>query len=451
MSAGTLNPSVQHITPGNGNLVKNKKSPAGCKFSSLAADISNAPAISLDAAYECGVWMVRGYMRLCSNCVLAILLSIVSRAALALDPSLRLSQYLVENWQIQDGLPQTSAQAIARTPDGYLWVGTQEGLARFDGVRFTVFVSGKDVDIPDKHISTLFVDAGGRLWVGTRSGLAVLEDGHFRSFAKFASLVHGYVRAIAQDRAGHVWVGTETGLTEINGESARFYDGFAGLIDNRVQALSEDREGVLWIGTASGLQRFDGKRCVTVSLDTASAAPSITALHEDGKGTLWIGTGMGALYRRSAGSFAQVAKPGQLGSLVGTIIHDADGNLWIGTRDGGLVRWYNGKFDALNDNLFATSDFRSLLEDNEGSLWVGSYGVGLLRLREGKFATAGESEGLEGKVAWSITPRKSGGVWVGSDGGLSSYVDGKFQHIAGPQGHENVRVRAVLEDRQNAP
>jgi ligand-binding sensor domain-containing protein/signal transduction histidine kinase/CheY-like chemotaxis protein/HPt (histidine-containing phosphotransfer) domain-containing protein len=394
--------------------------------------------------------MVRGYMRWCSNCVLAILLSIVSHTALALDPSLRLSQYLVENWQIQDGLPQTSVQAIARTPDGYLWVGTQEGLARFDGVRFTVFASGKDADIPNKYISTLFVDAGGRLWVGTRSGLAVLEDGHFRSFAKFASLVHGYVRAIAQDRAGHVWVGTETGLTEINGESARSYDASDGLIDNRVQALSEDREGVLWIGTAGGLQRFDGKRCVTVSLDSASAAPSITALHEDGKGTLWIGTGTGALYRRSAESFAQVAKPGQLGSLVGAIIHDADGNLWIGTRDGGLVRRYNGKFDALSDNLFATSDFRSLLEDNEGSLWVGSYGVGLLRLREGKFATAGESEGLEGKVAWSITPRKSGGVWVGSDGGLSSYVDGRFQHIAGPHGHENVRVRAVLEDRHNA-
>ncbi len=132
------------------------------------------------------------------------------------------------------------------------------------------------------------------------------------------------------------------------------------------------------------------------------------------------------------------------------ITQDHDENLWIGTDGGGLVRWHHGQFDSLNDNLFATSDVLSLLEDDEGSLWVGTDGVGLLRLRDGKFTTAGESEGLQGKVAWSITPRKSGGVWVGSDGGLSSYVDGKFQHIAGPHGHENISVRAVLEDRQNA-
>jgi signal transduction histidine kinase/ligand-binding sensor domain-containing protein/DNA-binding response OmpR family regulator len=394
--------------------------------------------------------MLRGSSRWCSICVLAILAFIDSRAAFALDPSLRLSQYQLDNWQVQDGMPQSSAQAIARTADGYLWIGTQEGLARFDGVRFTVFVGGKDVDIPNKYVSALFVDAGGRLWVGTRSGIAVLEQGHFRSFGKSAPLAHAYIHTIAQDRAGHVWVGTEKGLIEIDGDNTHSYDSSSGLLDAPVQALLEDRNGILWIGSAGGLQRFDGKRYATVSLDAGSAAPSITALHEDGKGTLWIGSATGALYRRTAEGVVQVTKPGQLGSAVRTITQDHEDNLWIGTRDGGLVRWLNGKFDSLNDNLFATSDVLSLLEDDEGSLWVGTHGVGLLRLRDGKFTTAGESEGLQGKVAWSITPRKSGGVWVGSDGGLSSYVDGKFQHIAGLHGHENIRVRAVLEDRNNA-
>jgi ligand-binding sensor domain-containing protein/signal transduction histidine kinase/DNA-binding response OmpR family regulator len=412
--------------------------------------IDTKRVLRLRSRPNCGVSMFRGYRHWCSICVLAMLAFFANHTSFALDPSLRLSQYLVENWQVQDGLPQTSAQAIARTPDGYLWIGTQEGLARFDGVRFTVFVSGNDdVDIPNKYISALFVDAGGRLWVGTRSGIAVLEDGRFRSFGKFSSLAHAYVHAIAQDSAGHIWVGSETGLTEINGDSARPYDSSSGLMDSRVQALLEDRHGGLWIGSASGLQRFDGRRFATALLDGGSVAPSITALHEDANGTLWIGTGAGALYRRTAESFAQVAKPGQLGSVVVVIAHDHDGNLWVGTSGGGLVRWYNGKFDALNDNLFATSDIHSLLEDNEGSLWVGTHGVGLLRLREGKFVTAGESEGLQAKVAWSITPRSSGGVWVGSDGGLSSYIDGRFQHIAGPQGHENIRVRSVLEDREN--
>jgi ligand-binding sensor domain-containing protein/signal transduction histidine kinase/DNA-binding response OmpR family regulator len=382
--------------------------------------------------------------------VFAILAFIVSRASFALDPSLRLSQYQLENWQVQDGMPQSSAQAIARTADGYLWIGTQEGLARFDGVRFTVFAGGRDVDIPNKYISALFVDAGGQLWVGTRSGIAVLEQGHFRSFGKFASLAHANVRTIAQDRAGHIWVGTETGLIEINGDSAHPYDSSSGLLDGPVQALLEDRNGTLWIGSASGLQRFDGKRYATVSLEAGSAAPSIMALYEDRTGMLWIGTATGALYRRTAERIVQVAHTGQLGSAVRTITQDQDDNLWIGTTAGGLVRSHHGQFDSLNDDLFATSDVLSLLEDDEGSLWVGTHGVGLLRLRDGKFTTAGESEGLQGKVAWSITPRKSGGVWVGSDGGLSSYVDGRFQHIAGPHGHENIRVRAVLEDRHNA-
>ncbi|MGO8827871.1 MAG: two-component regulator propeller domain-containing protein, partial [Steroidobacteraceae bacterium] len=103
--------------------------------------------------------------------LLAILLAALCTHALALDPSLQPSQYVLDNWQITEGLPQSSAQALARTPDGYLWVGTQEGLARFDGVRFTVFDGGNEPAIPNKHISVLFVDGASRLWIGTRSGL----------------------------------------------------------------------------------------------------------------------------------------------------------------------------------------------------------------------------------------------------------------------------------------
>jgi signal transduction histidine kinase/ligand-binding sensor domain-containing protein/DNA-binding response OmpR family regulator len=382
--------------------------------------------------------------------LLAALLVAVYGRAYALDPSVQPSQYVVDNWQIPEGLPQTSAQTIARTPDGYLWVGTQEGLARFDGARFTVFDSGNEPAIPNKDICVLLADRDGRLWIGTRSGIAVLQNGHFAPFTRIPGLAHAYVRAIVEGHAGRLWVGTENGLFEIGGGRARSFDASTGLRDNRIRALQEDRNGVLWIGTASGLQRFDGKRFDTVPLGAGSTQVSVTAIHEDEDGTLWMGTASGALYRSAGGHFDVVAEPGRLGSVVRVLTRDHDGNLWIGTRSGGLVRWRNGRFSALTSNLFAASDLRSLLEDNEGSLWVGSYGVGLLRLRDGKLAAAGEPEGLQGNVTWTIAPRKSGGVWVGTDGGLSSYVDGKFQHIAGPRGHENVPVRSVLEDRQNA-
>lgn len=133
--------------------------------------------------------------------LLAVLLVAVCGHALALDPSLQPSQYVLDNWQIPEGLPQTSAQAIARTPDGYLWIGTQEGLARFDGVRFTVFDSGNEAAIPNKHISVLFVDRAGRLWIGTRSGIAVLENGRFTAFNQIPGLAHAYVRDIVEGSA----------------------------------------------------------------------------------------------------------------------------------------------------------------------------------------------------------------------------------------------------------
>jgi signal transduction histidine kinase/ligand-binding sensor domain-containing protein/DNA-binding response OmpR family regulator/HPt (histidine-containing phosphotransfer) domain-containing protein len=396
-------------------------------------------------------WCFAGALnRLPIRALLAALLVTLSGHALALDPTLQPSQYVLDNWQIPEGLPQTSAQSIARTPDGYLWVGTQEGLARFDGVRFTVFDSGNEAAIPNKDICVLTVDRAGRLWIGTRSGIAVLENGRFTRYDKVPELEHAYIREMVEGQGGRFWVGTENGLFEIGGTKVRSFGAADGLRDSRIRALQEDRNGVLWVGTASGLQRFDGKHFDTVPLGAGHTHVPVTAIHKDDDGTLWMGTGTGALYRGVDDRFEVVAEPGRLGSVVRVLTRDHDGNLWIGTRNGGLVRWRDGEFSAITTNLFAASDLRSLLEDNEGSLWVGSYGAGLLRLRDGKFATAGQPEGLQGSVTWTIAPRKHGGVWVGSDGGLSSYVNGTFRHIAGPSGHENAPVRSVLEDRQNA-
>src|SRR3984885_9143912 len=378
----------------------------------------------------------------------AILLLSVCAPAAALDPSLEPSQYVLDNWQIPEGLPQTSVQAIARTPDGYLWVGTQEGLARFDGVRFTVFDSSNEPAIPSKYITVLFVDRAGRLWIGTRSGVAVLESGRFKPFKTIEGIAHAYVHAITDGGAGHLWVGTEDGLFEVGGASTHSFAASSGLPDSRIRALHEARDGALWIGTGSGLLRFDGKHFEAVPLGQGSTEVPVTAIHEDADGTLWMGTVSGGLYRGSQHHFDAVAKPGHLGSIVRALTRDRDGNLWIATNGGGLVRWRDGKFSTLASNLFASSDLHSLLEDDEGSLWIGSHGAGLLRLRDGKFASAGEPEGLQGNLTWTIAARSGGGLWVGSDGGLSIYQDGRFKHVAGPRGQDRVAVRAVLEDRK---
>ncbi len=387
--------------------------------------------------------------RLAIRGLLAVLLVSAAADALALDPALRPSQYVLDNWQIPDGLPQSTAQTLARTPDGYLWVGTQEGLARFDGVHFSVFDSGNEPAIPNKNISVLYVDRMGRLWIGTRSGIAVYEQGRFSVPADTPALAHAYIRSITEDKWGRLWFGTENALVELSGGRTRSFDLSKGLNDGRIRSLQAAQDGGMWVGTMSGLQHFDGKRFETVPLRNAQILEPVTSLYEDNDGALWIGSGTGALYRRSHNQLEVVAKPGRFGSTIRALTRDHDGNLWIATRGGGLVRWKEGQFSPLVSGLFANSDLRAILEDDEGSLWVGTYGVGLLRVHDGKFATAGEPEGLLGNLTWVITPRAAGGVWVGSDGGLSSYVEGRFQHIDGPRGHQKERVRAIVEDRRH--
>jgi signal transduction histidine kinase/ligand-binding sensor domain-containing protein/CheY-like chemotaxis protein/HPt (histidine-containing phosphotransfer) domain-containing protein len=389
--------------------------------------------------------MLMASTRIC-RIFLASLLLAVCGVAHALDPSLQLSQYGLDNWQIPEGLPQSSAQAIARTPDGYMWIGTQEGLARFDGVRFTVFDSENEPAIPSKNITSLFVDRGGRLWIGTRAGVAVLAKGHFGGVQSVdADLAHAYVRAMGQGAGDRVWVGTENGLFKIESAQVTSFAASDGSTDNRIRAVLEDHDGSVWVGTSSGLERLIANHFEPVHF-AASDHESATALLADSDGTLWIGSDSGALYRRVGERMEQVLAPGRLGAGVRGLTRDHEGSLWIATRGGGLVRWRDGVVDALATDKFAGADLRAVLVDEEGSLWIGSYGSGLLRMRDGKFTSAGHPEGLQGDSPWSITPRKAGGVWLGADGGVSSYSDGHFQHVAGPRGHETVAARAVLED-----
>jgi len=255
-------------------------------------------------AQRCGAMWIRAAARVALG---ALLLAATGRAW-ALDPALQPTQYVRENWQITEGMPQNTAQTIARTPDGYLWIGTQEGLARFDGVRFTVYDSGNEPAIPNKHITVLHVDRHGRLWVGTRAGLAVLEGGRFRTYDGAAALAQARVRSIVEDRAGRVWIGTETGLVGIDGGQARVYGAGSGLRDSPVRALLADRGGRLWVATATaGLFRSDRDTFTPVSLGPDAGSDAVSAMDEDADGTLWFGTGTGALYRRRGETMTAVA------------------------------------------------------------------------------------------------------------------------------------------------
>jgi ligand-binding sensor domain-containing protein/signal transduction histidine kinase len=383
--------------------------------------------------------------------ILTLLLFVVWTPAQALDPSLKPSQYILDHWQLSDGLPENATVTIARTPDGYLWIGTQEGLARFDGARFVVFDRNNETAIPNNWILALYVDRAGKLWIGTQDGLVVFENGRFKPYNAVTGVAHVAIRAILEDKVGRIWIGTENGLFEIDHERGRMFGVSNGLRDASIRVLLEDRKGTIWVATKTGgLHRFNGTTFESVALGGAQIDHQISSMYADPEGTVWLGSDTGALYRTSGDHFDVVARAGQLGSAVRALTRDRDGNLWIATYGRGLVRLRDEVFEAADGGDALSSNLQTLFEDNEGSLWIGTPGTGLLRLRDVKFVPFGRPEGLQGKMAWSILPRAAGGIWVGTDTGLSTYIEGAFRNITAPHGFEGVQVRSLLEDRKGA-
>jgi signal transduction histidine kinase/CheY-like chemotaxis protein/streptogramin lyase len=369
--------------------------------------------------------------------------------AFALDPDMLLTQYVRDAWQIENGLPQNAVGSIARTPDGYLWLGTQEGLVRFDGVRFVVFDRENAPALRSKFITALLADSRGRLWIGTGVGLTVFDAGRFRS-SPDATLSRTLVRAIVEDREGRVWAGTEAGLFRIEDGKVTHFTRNSGLTDESIIALHEDRAGTLWIATTSGglNRRIDGAaaRFESFALRGAPGNDGVRAMHEDDDGVLWFGTDSGRLLRLVGDELTEHAVDAHGGAAINAMLRDRDGNLWLATGSG-LAR-LSGRQPADGAIAFmAGDDLRALFEDPEGSLWIGTYGAGLARLREGKFTPYGASEGLRGDLTWSIVPGRDGGIWVGSDAGVSRLRDGRFVNVTEPHGLDDVRIRSVLEDR----
>ena len=380
----------------------------------------------------------------------ALALFATARPALALDPHLAVSQYVFDNWQIQQGLPQNSVEGLARTPDGYLWLASHEGLVRFDGVRFTVFDRGNTPLLRSRIITRLHVDSAGRLWIGTRVGVITFAQGRFSAFDE-PGLRDGYIRAIVSDNNGHVWVGTDAALFEVAGTSVHSYGHEQGLADTAIRALQVGNNGTLWAATnVGGLYRRAADRFERVHVADSAGSDAVRAIFEDDDGALWIGTEDGRLFRGRDGQFEPYAGAQDLGASVSAILRDRDGNLWVATTGAGLLRLGIGAPGWLDKRERTSNDVRALLEDPEGSLWLGTFGAGLERLHSGKFIPYGPDEGLPGSLTWSVAAGRGDSLWFGTDAGLTHYSAGKFEYLAPRFGLKDIRVRAVMEDRSGA-
>ena len=354
--------------------------------------------------------------------VLPLLASIaIATTAFAIDPTRALTQARMKVWTSESGLPQNTIDAIVQTRDGYLWMGTEEGLARFDGVRFVVSDRQTSPALRSSFISSLHEGRDGTLWIGTYGGgLARLRNGRIDAFHP-EILGADRIREMYSTDSGALFIATAGGgLLRIDGEKLTRFTTGDGLPTDRIWALEDDAQGGLWVATHGGgvVRWHDGR--VKQRITTREGLPNDFArgLLRDRDGTLWIGTDGGGVAAWRGGAITRVltTRDGLPSDLIRSLHRDRDGSLWIGT-DGGLARWRGERVLTLAVHEGLPSPIvRAMFEDREGSLWIGTTG-GLVRLSDTRFLSFTRKEGLSVDAIRAIVEDRAGRVWAGTEGG----------------------------------
>jgi ligand-binding sensor domain-containing protein/signal transduction histidine kinase len=380
--------------------------------------------------------------------IFLLLLQGNSGSSLALDSQRELSQFGHEVWLTESGLPQNTVHAIAQTADGYIWIGTEEGLARFDGVKFTVFDKQNTPQIKSNYIRTLLADRQGALWIGTAEGLVRLVHGQFTLFSTNEGLPSNTIQAVHEDRAGNLWVATATGLGLFKSGGVTTFTTKERLIGGSIQALFEDADGALWIATPYGVGRVKDGKFTNFTVRDGLGSNSVRAIQQDREGRLWFGS-LGGLTSFDGTRFTTfTTRDGLPNDRIISLQASRDGGLLIGTASG-LCRFTNGRFMGFNSgDPLSSSTILALLEDLEGNLWVGTESGGINILKDTKFTTYTVRNGLSHDLITSIYQDEQGAMWIGTDGGgLNLLKDHKISIYTVRDGLSSNVVQALVSDR----
>lgn len=363
----------------------------------------------------------------------------------ALNPRRALTQYTRTVWTQEHGLPQDTIRAIAQTKDGYLWLGTDEGLARFDGYDFVVF-NKENGSLPSNSVTALWAARDGGLWIGTPGGLTRSRDRKFTTYTKQDGLADTFVNSITEDRSGSLWIAAGIYLSRFRDGKFTNFSTREGLPIESMRAVYLGRDGTLYVAGYSGVARLDGNKFVSVIGPGDLGRDIVSTLTEDRHGNLWV-AGNSLWMRSRAGKLRRFqTTDGLPDNFVRSVWEDRDGNLWAGTN-GGLARLENGRFVR---NPLATSAerdwVRCIYEDAQGNLWVGM-NSGLNRLRDDMFAIYGESEGLPSDEPTTVYQDHAGRIWIGfHDRGLAQLGGAKPRVYTTREGLPSNEIFSIRED-----
>lgn len=369
-------------------------------------------------------------------------------ATFALNPRRALTQYTRTVWTQEHGLPQDTIRAIAQTKDGYLWLGTDEGLARFDGYDFVVF-SKENGALPSNSVTSLCAAQDGGLWIGTPGGLTYSRDRKFVTYTKKDGMADTFVNSITEDRAGSLWIAAGISLSRFRNGTFTNYSTRDGFPIESMRTVYLGRSGILYAAGYSGVARLAGDKFVPVIGPGDIGRDIVGSLTEDHQGNLWVAGNFGLWMRSPDGNLRLFQiKDGLPDNFVRSIWQDRDGNLWAGTN-GGLARLENNRFVRNPLASSAERDWvRCIYEDAQGNLWVGM-NSGLNRLRDDMFAIYGETEGLPSDEPTTVYQDHAGRIWIGfHDRGLAQLGGAKPRVYTIRDGLPSNEIFSIREDHQ---
>lgn len=360
---------------------------------------------------------------------------------MGLDPSRTLTQYVHRIWQTQQGLPQGTIYSILQTHDGYLWLGSQAGMIRFDGARFEMLENIRREAPSDVWIRGAMEDSHHALWFATaESGLFRMEGDRVTRY-----LSSGNVQCVAEAKNGDMWACTTNGI-------ARIHDGQVSmfLVNRNIRAVCEAGDGTIWAaGDGANLNSWDGTKFTSRGIQKLPADAEIRAL-ECSQDKVWAGTTVGLLEISKTGERLLTSRDGLADSRVLCLAESKDGSLWIGTRNG-FSRLRNGEIESYRpqEGLSQSTVF-SMFEDAEGSLWVGTKN-GLNQFLSGRALPYTENEGLPSNDTGPIVQDAHGDIWIGTLGAGLARFDGKrFSTMTSKQGLTSNTIYSLAADLNGA-
>jgi ligand-binding sensor domain-containing protein/two-component sensor histidine kinase len=404
-----------------------------------------------------------------------------------------IARYSVRIWQSDDGLPHNSVWAVVQGAHGYLWVGTQQGLVRFDGLRFvsldnpaplelkrgwitalaaardgslwvgcdgyglarlkegTFTHFGESEGLPSLHVSCLLEAQDGSLWIGTEGGVTQFKDGKLTTFTDKNGLGNNSVRAICQDHEGNIRVATGRGLSSINREgniSTMFFG--EGMVTNSLKGVCLDSRSNIWVSSNEGITRDGGNGRSFYSQNEGLPDRKSTVLYHDHSDRVWVGTYSGLACLVNGEVVAKPMNDAGFGDLVYTIYEDREENLWVGARDG-LYRLTPSRFTTYTaQEGLSCNNAMSVMEDRHGAIWIATWGGGLDEMKDGKIRVYGSTNSLTNDFVLSLHEGRDG-IWVGMDfdGGVNLLKEDRTNSFP-KNGAIGQVVHALYEDRDGS-